>query len=372
MENELNINENLALSDDELIHWGIRGMRWGIRRYQNKDGSLTPRGEKRYKDELKKVREEEKTLKNRQAVKAKMDRLEARKKAAAEKKKELDDEDEAAKSKGKGKKDSDDGKSDKKGKAGKRSVKDMSDAELAEALARARMEDAYLQLRPEQAAKGGAMKEFMNSAVKPAAISAGKSAIESGLKKIAEKALGDKVDPDSLEAIKKTFEKMDYKQKIDKIANPDKYKTAGERKIEFELEKSKADRAATMEGYADAADKAAKQREAAEAARRREADAAARAANEAKSSEYYNSSYHHKGVGEKTDVNPTSSGSSYVQKLLGSGDSSTTTTSLVTTNNVSRGQSFVNKTKNTDIGYVEPDGTFIPNPYYDFGPEGDD
>lgn len=35
-------------SDDELTHWGILGMKWGIRRYQNKDGSLTPAGQKRY------------------------------------------------------------------------------------------------------------------------------------------------------------------------------------------------------------------------------------------------------------------------------------------------------------------------------------
>ena len=32
----------------ELYHAGVKGMRWGVRRYQNKDGSLTPAGRKRY------------------------------------------------------------------------------------------------------------------------------------------------------------------------------------------------------------------------------------------------------------------------------------------------------------------------------------
>ena len=33
-----------------LAHHGILGQKWGIRRYQNKDGSLTAAGKKRYRD----------------------------------------------------------------------------------------------------------------------------------------------------------------------------------------------------------------------------------------------------------------------------------------------------------------------------------
>ena len=34
--------------NDELYHHGVKGQKWGVRRYQNPDGSLTPEGQKHY------------------------------------------------------------------------------------------------------------------------------------------------------------------------------------------------------------------------------------------------------------------------------------------------------------------------------------
>lgn len=39
------------MANNELTHHGTKGMRWGIRRYQNKDGSLTPAGKQRRNSE---------------------------------------------------------------------------------------------------------------------------------------------------------------------------------------------------------------------------------------------------------------------------------------------------------------------------------
>ena len=40
--------EYILTSDGELYHHGTKGMKWGRRRYQNEDGSLTAAGKKRY------------------------------------------------------------------------------------------------------------------------------------------------------------------------------------------------------------------------------------------------------------------------------------------------------------------------------------
>lgn len=36
--------------NNQLYHWGVKGMRWGVRRYQNKDGTLTEAGKKRIQE----------------------------------------------------------------------------------------------------------------------------------------------------------------------------------------------------------------------------------------------------------------------------------------------------------------------------------
>ena len=41
-------NKYYLTLNGELCHYGIKGMKWGVRRYQNKDGSLTSKGKERY------------------------------------------------------------------------------------------------------------------------------------------------------------------------------------------------------------------------------------------------------------------------------------------------------------------------------------
>lgn len=156
--------------ENELMHWGIKGMKWGVRRYQNKDGSLTPAGKKRYDKEMAKLKEEEKIAKNKLRTQAKLNKLD-------EKRKEI----EALKS----------GKPVAKStkQHSKPSVKDMSDEELRQTVNRLLMEQQYAKLNPQQVSAGQKfVKKVMNDVVAPVATEVGKNVLKDAMTKAVKNA----------------------------------------------------------------------------------------------------------------------------------------------------------------------------------------
>lgn len=48
------------ISEDYLMHYGVKGMKWGVRRYQNADGSLTSAGQRRLYKKVKRAKSDNK------------------------------------------------------------------------------------------------------------------------------------------------------------------------------------------------------------------------------------------------------------------------------------------------------------------------
>lgn len=153
----------------ELRHHGIKGQRWGIRRFQQKDGSLTPLGKRRRR-------------------------------------------------KGEGSDDS--AKKETKPK----SYKDMTDDELKTNIERLRLEKTYKDLdrevNPQTVSRGKKfVNDFIDKAIIPAATEAGKDVLKKAATKYGSKALG--LDEEKTEKVVKEVDQLkeewnilNYKQKI--------------------------------------------------------------------------------------------------------------------------------------------------------------
>ena len=127
------------MGENVLAHYGIRGMKWGVRRYQNKDGSLTAAGKKRYS--------------------------------------------------------SDGGnagttKSTTSSSSGRKKVSEMTDDELNRAVRRLQLEQQYRQLNPEKVSAG---QKFVNKVAKdviiPAATTVARNAVQKVMQDAVSKAL---------------------------------------------------------------------------------------------------------------------------------------------------------------------------------------
>ena len=159
---------------NELYHHGILGMRWGIRRYQNKDGSLTKAGKKKRRIE-------------NQSTSKKEEKVDSTPK--------------------------------------KKNVNELSDTELRERINRLQMEKNYLDLekqvsslKPSEVSAGRKfVNHVWNKVVAPAATDAGKKVLTDWLNKKGKDLLGlNENSEDSLDSLKKEVTKLNLKkQKIE-------------------------------------------------------------------------------------------------------------------------------------------------------------
>ena len=166
-------------NSDELQHFGVKGMKWGVRRYQNKDGTLTKAGVRKYNKEVARINKEKQIIRNKERTLAKFNKLDALRKDVDSRKQALELNSEKHTNFTK--------PSKPKTEANKpTSIKDLSDEELQRRIDRINLENKYKSLTTETRQVSTGQKvvgKVITEVITPAATDIGKQLVKSVMAK---------------------------------------------------------------------------------------------------------------------------------------------------------------------------------------------